>query len=850
MDGALFDPIPFAVETRVGERNTAAGIENRITCQLLDQQGQPISVTELDIDITPNQGFEFTDTGVVGKSAREYLVKCFAREYGLVDETPALWTVVPGEPVVSVASVSDVEGAPLQEMPSGERAVVDCEAFDAYGNPITNVPLTEAITPAGIAVERVGFAWRVSAAGRYSASCLHPNIEDPRTAEFDVLAPPPSGLTIALNPDQPIYRVGQVVEVIPASTDADGNVVPNIGVSISADEGLTPFGSRRFRLDELGRFNVYAELTGETATGEPLSASREVVVDFAGPGIRCTNPDTGDLISISEGEQLSLQGQASDLSGLTSLSVDNVNTPFDAEGRFQASVSPEWGLNLHNINATSVDGDNSTFCSYLAAEEFLGERDWLGGALELFLGQGVIDDGGSDSPLSSLGDVLRRVVNSPGLRDNVHSTMLAQNPIVPTECRARFLGFCVLRVGADYRDFSIAQNNELTLTLLQDALRVRVALRDVTIVGKLKGTLSNTGRISTPSVVIDITFNAALGAGNRPNISVQSLNEVTVDPLSSNFSGWLTGWVLELVFDRFESQIRGTITNTIRSFLETQLDNTLTGLFSDVDLGELASGVSVVSPSGQNITLQLLSRLDRLEFSPQGVTLSLGTRVDGPNRMPNAFIATPLLPTPPSPYPNNDTISGLLKLSVINQAMVALWRAGFFEARQGVGGLGANLAEGVNVGLSMAYPPVVQGVNGQSAVKISLGPISLAVTYPGFFDEPFNLQAAAVLGASVSLRGDDELSFDGVSVERLALSLGAGLPALARARLEEVTREVLTRLIDESLNGAFNSLPLPQLSVPPGLEDFNLPPTIRLGLRDVQLSGERGLWRLNGGFGE
>ena len=36
-DAASFDPIPFAVETRVGDRNTEAGLENRVTCQLLDQ---------------------------------------------------------------------------------------------------------------------------------------------------------------------------------------------------------------------------------------------------------------------------------------------------------------------------------------------------------------------------------------------------------------------------------------------------------------------------------------------------------------------------------------------------------------------------------------------------------------------------------------------------------------------------------------------------------------------------------------------------------------------------------------------------------------------------------------------
>ena len=42
IDSAVFPEIPFSIETRIGERRTRAGIENRVTRQVLNQVGEPI----------------------------------------------------------------------------------------------------------------------------------------------------------------------------------------------------------------------------------------------------------------------------------------------------------------------------------------------------------------------------------------------------------------------------------------------------------------------------------------------------------------------------------------------------------------------------------------------------------------------------------------------------------------------------------------------------------------------------------------------------------------------------------------------------------------------------------------
>ena len=93
------------------------------------------------------------------------------------------------------------------------------------------------------------------------------------------------------------------------------------------------------------------------------------------------------------------------------------------------------------------------------------------------------------------------MINSVGLSQTVHAAASAQNPIVPNECRTRVLGVCLFRFGVDYTGFDISQDNELTLTLLDDALRVRVVFKDIAVSARIRGTLGNRVQISTSGMM-------------------------------------------------------------------------------------------------------------------------------------------------------------------------------------------------------------------------------------------------------------------------------------------------------------------------------------------------------------
>ena len=840
LDAAAFDPIAFAVETRVGERFTQAGIENRVTCQLLDQQGEAISQSNLQLEIIPAQGFVRGENGLIGEVARTYEIKCLAPREGLVDASPALWTVLPSDPHVAIAQVDPAE------IQSGELTQVNCQAFDLYGNP-TEVEWTQRIEPPGVDVLMVGSSWRVNRAGSYQAFCLSSGIEETQSATLEVLAGEPQQLDLVLSPDLPVYRVGQIIQLQPVLRDRKGNVLNPYQVTLESEPPLPSFGTRRVRLDQQGSYTLSARYARSDDEADDLLVTREILVDQGGAGIRCTSPDLGEWVYAEEGEIIRLSGQIADTTGVESILVDGERVDFDDRGQFQANVTTHWGLNIHDIQVIDAQGESSAFCAYFASQNFLNESTPLASALSLFLGQSFIDDGPPNQPITSLADILRRVINSAGLRDTVHQSALAQNPIVPKECRARVLGICVFRLGVDYTNFAISRDNQLTVTLLNGGLNIRVEVRDLAISAELKGTLGNRATISTSGIVIDFSFNMGLGINAQADVSVRSINEVTVNPLDSDFSGFITGFILELVFDAFEGLIRETMTDSIRGFLESELDRTLTGLFSDVEVGELGEGIELDTPLGENIRIQLITLMDQLDVSPQGILLAVSTRFDGPLALGNADTGTPLI-TDEAVMMNQQEIQAEVKLSVLNQALTQIWRSGFFDSQQEQ--LDAEqldqLPAGSQVGLTLPYPPFVEGQSGSNTLLIGFGPLTAHVVYPGFFDEPFAVQLVARLSTTVNLVGERNLEFSSPVIEEIRFSLGSDVPLAARERIDALLQNVLQNVLDQALNQSMPSIPLPELSIPPGLEHLDLPSDIRLGLRSPQLIGTRDRWQLSG----
>lgn len=847
IDAAPFDVIPFAVETRVGERRTPAGLEVRVTCQVLDQTGEPIVDEEATAEVHPDHGFERTDTGLVGVIARDYEIICAAPRLGLRDPTPATWTVVPDTPS-RVVTWLDAE-----DIPAGGDVEIDCEAYDAYGNPTPDEQFGVRVDPPPGDVRQRGRTLTFGSAGAFELNCTLPGVEDAPTVPLEVRAGSPAEVSIALFPDRPSYRVGSVVEVVAQVTDEFGNPVPGAPLEFISAPELPTFGAGRFRLAAEGRYDVGVQVLGETYEGRDLSASRRILVDFGGPGIACERPEDGEFVVRPQGGH-DVSGTVADIEGVASVEVDGRPADFDGDGNWRADVEVRWGLNVHDVIASDGDDATSTFCAYYAAEEFVDDDAPMRDAVMLRLGQGALDDGRPDVPLTSLGDVLRRVVNSQGLIDTVDEAARSQNPIVPSECHVRVLGACLFRLGVEYTGIDIGGPNDITLTVVDGGLRARAVIRELNVRAQMNGTLSNRAGLRAEHITIDLTFDVGLRFDGQPDIRLRSLNEVGVGDLDANFSG-LLGFVFELVFELFEGLVRDTIVDAIRDFLVDNIDGVLTDLLGNVDLGDLSQGFDVPSlTGGAPVPLTVTVGLSTLAFGGGQALVGVETTVEGPVRVADRGPGVPLLPGYDAiALPADRTVGAAVRLGVLNQVLHGLWRAGYFEAEAGglVAGVAGDLPEGVEVFLRFPRPPLVIGRDGEATVRVMLGPLSAGVVYPGFFVEPVQVRLAAEVAATVRLEGERDIIFEGVEVEDLHLALGgAEMPPRAREVLENTLTRVIQRIVDQALNDGLPVIPLPEFVIPDDLARFDLPAGAGIGLRAPRLTGVEAAWTLDGNFGE
>ncbi len=846
-DAASFEQVPFAIETRVGDRHTPIGLENRVTCEVLDRQGAPIPGQDTRAEIHPDTGWEATEIGVVGRVARDYRIVCTAPALGLRDPTPADWTVLPGPSTRVVTTLSD------DEIAVGESTEVTCEAFDAEGNRTDDEAFDVRVDPQVAGVERRGSTFTFTAAGTFDVTCTFPGADSAPGVTLVVRHGLPANIAVGVFPERPVYRVGEVVELLPVVTDRFENPLPDAPIVFESDPALPAFGAGRFRCAEQGRFLLAATVDGPTFEDRSLEATREILVDFGGPGITCDSPGPGEFIALPEGGQHTLTGSVADIQQVQSLRVDGVEAPLMNDGSWRADVPVRWGLNVHDVTAFDGQVDSSTFCAYYASGDYHPEDRPLDDAILLRLGQGALDEGDPDRPLGSIADVLRRVVNSRGMRDTVHQAALAQNPIVPNECHARVLGLCVFRLGVDYTDLQIGGRNTLQLTLVQGGLRVRASIREVRVSAQIHGTLGRRATVRAEHITFDMTFDVNRRFDGNPNVQLRSLNEVSVGDLDADFSGIL-GWVFELVFEAFEGLIRRTIVDALRDFLRDNIDRTLEDLLSNVDLGELAQGFDVPGlTGGPPLPLVLTASLNRIDFAPGRAMLGVSTKVDGPVRVAGR---SPGVPLPPGTgfveLPADRSVNAAVMLGLLNQVMHRLWRGGYFDAE--ADGLVANVAgdlpEGTEVTLRFPSPPVVTGVDGEATVRVFVGPLTATIVEQTFFFEGVPVQVAAALDATVRLQGERDLVFEGVEVSELHLAIGSDPPERARQVLEDTLTRVLQGIVDRALNDGLPVLPLPEFVIPQSLGQFDLPVGNGLGLRQPRLTGTEAHWRLDGNFGE
>lgn len=852
-------PVPVAVDTILGSPTTTAGLANRVTCVALDVKGETVEGVAMRFEIRPDRGWtpvEGDPDQVVGVRSDTYNVTCTAPALGLRDGTPARWDVFPGPPARLITSLDRAA------IVAGDTVTATCVAEDAVGNAVDVADATVEILPVGVRAQIAGRDLTVETAGRLSVGCRLPGVVETVDAPLAVAPHLPARLVHTLDPDRTVHRLGSVVGLSARVFDRYDNPVPAAPLSWGLAPGLPDFGEGRWLGDTEGRYTATVQVAPPTFEDRVLEGESPFVIDAGGPALACDQPVDGAMLDTG---RRSVRVRVEDVLGVASLRINGQPAAVLGDGLYGIDIDPTFGLNAQDVVAEDAAGNQSTtFCSHFAAPAYHNEDAPLTDAVQLVLTQRAVDDNLPAVPITSLTDLVRRVIDSDGLRATLDEALRAQNPIVPNECRVRVpvLG-CLARFGAEYRSLTLAGPNTVRATLVPGGLQLVARINNITVRGRSLGTIETDFTVRARYIEVAITFDVNL-QGGRPNVTVRSTDRVEIGEIDLDLGGALGSLfdgIIDLIFGAFDGLVRDELAGAIEDFVQAEVDALLSDVLSNLDLAAL--GTELVVPAlggGEPTPLGLVLGFSALDVNAQRLRLGIGTAVNGPSRQAAPSAGVPL---PPGPVRIELAPVGSLGASVsvalVNQVLHRLWRAGAFELTE-AGDLLGDLPEGAGISLRVRVPPAAEGLTpnaeGAPGIRLHLGPAEGELRYPALFAEPLRVRLALKARASVRLRpgaagAGAEIAFEGIVIERLWVAFdGAETSPEAQAALERDLRRILQAVLDQSLNDALPTLPVPDFALPDALSEFGIPAGTRLGLQRPQLTSSPSHLVLDGSFGE
>lgn len=840
---------PASVETAVVTATLHAGDLVAASCRALDQFGQDLH-GDFDFAITyvPEGSFHGTGADVIATRVGSAKARCALASFGIFDDTPVEVEILPGPAYAAIAH------ADSYHVTAGETTNVTCEVFDAYGNALLDAePEIQAAPMDRTTVENN--AIRFETAGLYDVSCQVDGAAERRSELVEVVPAAPASLAIAVVPNQSVYAVGQVVQLAYVVTDLYGNEIPDADVRVTTTPAGQPFGDGRFRFEQEGTYTLKIDVQGPTDNNVTLHQEATIVVNSDGPSIECSTPADGSMIDVTPNSQVAFGGRVADANGVTQVLVNGRAVTVGSDGSFASPINVNWGINFVQLTATDTFGEeNSKFCAFMVSDDWQteGASSYLDNGVIMRLNPPSIDDT-NRADLDSLADILDRVLNSTGLRDALHSSLLAANPLRPSTCEQKIFGVCVLRDEVIYKDTQINGPNTTKISLVPGGLRVQATVKNVRVKVQVKGQVSGipydtTGWVTVSTLDVDLVLNVTSSAG-RPKATVRSIS-TQVGSVNTDFSG-IDGAIVDIVIDLFNGSVRDLIRDAIEGFVQDNFNSILDGIFSSLDISSL--GTSFAVPRLDNtgdVTLNFGVNLTGIDVNTSRARFALGARIR-PQTVNVAYpsLGTALPPTPLSMEPSGSqpVVVGIY-VAILNQALHSLWRGGFLDANLGAafaGGTG--LPSGLSADIESLLPPVVENISGDR-VRLMLGGIRLNLVYPGIFDSGLPISLGATATTTVSVQ-NDALEFGVITVENLYFSTDAvSLDPNTRAAVESFLAGLVRGIVNASLNNALPSLPIPSFTLPASLSTFGLPANANLTISTTSTTQTTAQYLLRGNF--
>ncbi|MEZ4390673.1 MAG: hypothetical protein R3A48_06215 [Polyangiales bacterium] len=764
----------------------------------------------------------------------------------LSDATPAEIRIEPGAPARVTTTLDRAMIA------AGETSTATCAVTDAEGNALADVTPTVSVTPSGDGVSVSGFGVRSERSGSFMVRCVVPGAQgDPAT--LSVSPGLPASLAITRSPDRPLYAMGEEIEVQSVVTDRFGNRVENPTLEYGVATQAMNVRPGVYSYAEEGRYTITVRVAGMTEGGAELSQSTSFTVDSSGPAISCTTPGDVTMVDHAPGAPLTIRGTLRDTSGVRALTVNGQSVTPGNDGSFSATVPSRFGMVFVDVEATDTNGlENSRTCTYLVSNRWLPETSLLTDGATLRLTQAALDDGNPVSPITSLDDVLQTVVNSSGLRTQLDTALRAANPLKNSCDQQACLPFggpctCIFRSRVDYDGSEINGPNATSLTLVNGGLRANVRFENVRVRLRISGTLSTSGWVTVRSVDVGVIFDVS-ASGGRPRVVVRpNSTTVSVGQISTDFSG-LTGVIVNVVASLAQGTVRNLVSNALRDYVSSNFTSVLDGVLGGFDVSSLGASFNVPRLDGSGtVPLQFGLGLSTLSATSSRLLLGLGTRFSTMTVRATASRGVALPPAVTDAVPLTRPATVTVQPAMLNEALHALWRGGFFDANISVGSLGDVFPQGTRVRVATALPPVAQ-LRGDGRMGVDLGGLTASIPLPGA-SQPFSVTVGARASLAVTLSGND-LRFGSIMLDELHISLDSqSITGTERTALTRGVRLLVEDLLTRSLNDALPAIPIPGFAIPSSLSTYGLPAGRELGIVSPTLGNSSGLFVLSGGFG-
>lgn len=842
----------LVIETRVAKQTIAAGERVEARCsvidelgrQALDPKGDPLAdSTQIVITYEASESFAQDSEGqVVAARAGSALVRCSAPDLGLVDADPVTLTIVAGPPVRVVTQLA------MPVAVAGDPVEAGCLAFDAYDNPVVGAPQALVMSPMTPGNDITATSVSATRTGTYQVSCVIGGAADVAEDFLFVVPALPSSLVAVVSPERGVYTVNDQVTLVAEAHDSFGNRVDDVAFSYAASPGVPSPSDAQFLFTQDGTFTLSATVTSPTWQDKPLTVSRTVFVDSAGPAITCMRADApstpADAYMLQRGpSSLVVPVRISDAFDVRSVTIHGAPATLNAAtGNYQASVPIDFGMNFVDVVATDQFGkENSTTCFVLAAANFTPETASLPGAIAMRLDPAAVGDP-QPNGLNSLNDILHTILSSAQLRSLVDGGLLAANPINDGDC-----GVFACSPRVNYNSNSIHWDPpSSSLSLVPGGLSASVTLPNVRLSVNACGTTccigGSTVTVTSSSITATMTFSLQLQGGVL-RAALQSAPSVTVGSVNLDGSGFC-GFLVNLLQGFFTGTVRNAVHDALTSFINSSVAPLLDQLVSSLDINTLASSFAVPRLDGSgSIPLQFDLAFSSFDITTARALLGIGTHFapgavahNRPSLGIAGRTATPLL-DPPGTSPTAPVGLSLYE-GVLNQVLHALWRGGFFQASVQLGGGAATI--------DAELPPTV-AITGNQA-QLMLGGINATIRIPGFIDTPIPIQFGGRASATVTLTGD-ALHFGNLTLTQLFVSFQASLTQAQRSAMEGFLGQILQSVLVDAINGGLPAFPIPTFALPPSAGGFGLPAGAALGILQPQLTVSGMDYVLTGGFG-